>query len=53
MSVDAKNKALEELKEELSKREMSLKVAKVKECDYLVEIDRKDQAIKELTNDGP
>jgi hypothetical protein len=32
---------------------MSLKVAKVKECDYLVEIDRMDQAIKKLTNDGP
>ena len=53
MSVDAKNKALDELKEELSMKEMSLKVAKVKECDFLVEIDRMDQAIKELTNSGP
>ena len=40
MSVDAKNKTLEEVKEELSKKEMFLKIAKVKECDYLVEIDR-------------
>ena len=46
ISVDAKNKALDELKEELSMKEMSLKVAKVKECDFLVEIDRMDQAIK-------
>ena len=32
---------------------MSLKIAKVKECDYLVEIDRMDQAIKKITKDGP
>ena len=52
MSIDTKNKALEEIKEEMSKKEVSLKIAKVKECDYLVEIDRIEQAIKTLTKDG-
>ena len=52
MSIDTKNKALEEIKEEMSKKEVALKIAKVKECDYLVEIDRMEQAIKELTKNG-
>ena len=52
MSVEANNKALEEVKEEISKKEVALKIAKVKECDYLVEIDRMEQAIKTLTKDG-
>ena len=52
MSVEAKNKALEEVKEDLSKKQLALKIAKVKECDHLVEIDRMDQAIKTLTMKG-
>ena len=52
MSVEAKNKALEEVKEEMSKKEVSLKIAKVKECDCLVEIDRMEQAIKTLIENG-
>ncbi|KAK1554853.1 hypothetical protein Q3G72_018353 [Acer saccharum] len=51
MSTEAKNKELEVIIKEMSKKEVALKIAKVKECDYLVEIDRMEQVIKTLTDD--
>ncbi|KAI9154618.1 hypothetical protein LWI28_028927 [Acer negundo] len=52
MSIDAKNKEIEKVKEGMIKKEVALKIAKVKECDYLVEMDQMEQTIKSLAKEG-
>ena len=50
MQVEVVQKAnmLEEVKETLSKKEEALKIAKVKECDYITQLDRVEKEVKSL-----
>ena len=40
MEVERKGKSLEEMKEALGRKDEALKIAKVKECDYIVYVDK-------------
>ena len=48
MEVERKAKALEETKEALGRKDEALKVAKVKECDFIVNLDKVEKEVKEL-----
>jgi len=48
MEVERKAKALEETKEALGRKDEALKVAKVKECDYIVNLDKMEKEVKAL-----
>ena len=48
MEVERKAKALEETKEALGRKDEALKIAKVKECDYIVYVDKVEKKVKEL-----
>ena len=48
MEAERKAKALEETKEALGRKDEALKIAKVKECDYIVYVDKVEKEVKEL-----
>ena len=48
MEVEQKVNVLEEVKEALSKKEEALKIAKVKECNYIVKLDKVEKVVKSL-----
>ena len=48
MEVERKAKALEETKEALGRKDEALKIAKVKECDYIVYLDKAEKEVKAL-----
>ena len=48
MEAERKAKALEETKEALGRKDEALKVAKVKECDYIVNLDKVEKEVKAL-----
>ncbi|KAI9174893.1 hypothetical protein LWI28_024212 [Acer negundo] len=48
MEVERKEKAMEETKEALGRKDEALKVAKVKECDYIVNLDTVEKEVKAL-----
>ncbi|KAK3225650.1 hypothetical protein Dsin_005512 [Dipteronia sinensis] len=49
--VELKDKAIDAIKEELSRKEVALKVVRVKECDRLVELEKAESTIKVLTEE--
>ncbi|KAK3184180.1 hypothetical protein Dsin_031466 [Dipteronia sinensis] len=48
MEVEEKSNALGEVKEELKEREEALKIAKVRECDYIGELDNMEKEVNSL-----
>ena len=48
VEVVQKANALKEVKETLSKKEEALKIAKVKECDYIAQLDKVEREVKSL-----
>ena len=52
LQVELKDKTIDSIKEESSRKEIALKVAKVKQCDCLVELERAEQTIEMLTKEA-